>query len=488
MPELYNIDGVEIFATGTHKKDKYTTEHLDMMIKAYTKVGFTPPLKDGHHNEKQGWPALGWIKNLRRVGEKLVADFIEMPKQVYEAIKNRRYDRVSAEIYFDYEDKNLGFFPRVLRAVALLGAEIPEVKNLKPLREVVHEDGENKWRYYDDENEVENIIKEYAVDGVKFVIGRLKGKTTTTVQAVLFDRATWSVSKAKAWLSEKEMRSDKMDDTGETLRFRQRDPADFESDFFRTIIPGRAKENKDNNDEGDNDMSDERLKKLEEKLDAIVDEKNKAISEKDEAITSLGDEVKKLSEKLATAESNLADATKGDDSKRIMQLQKELEEKQKNLNSQIEKFGETEKKNQELIEQARQERIQNKSGDLKFPALRPYVKVFYDLVTQGGNETRVVKFSADAKESTEMSLESIADGLVTTLNKLADNKLFGETSTIPEFNRDDKPADENPRVEVDKRVKEYCVKNNLDPVEDYNKARDLIFLEDPALMKAYATS
>jgi len=37
-------------------------------------------------------------------------------------------------------------------------------------------------------------------EGIKAIIGRLKGKTTTTVQSYLFDKSKWSVSDAKKWV------------------------------------------------------------------------------------------------------------------------------------------------------------------------------------------------------------------------------------------------------------------------------------------------
>ena len=37
-------------------------------------------------------------------------------------------------------------------------------------------------------------------EGIKAVIGRLKGETTTTVQVYLFDKSKWTVEKAKAWI------------------------------------------------------------------------------------------------------------------------------------------------------------------------------------------------------------------------------------------------------------------------------------------------
>jgi len=88
------------------------------------------------HDEKQdllfkaGLPAAGWVSKIRRLGNKLICDFKEMPKLVAEALRNKAYKYVSAEIYpsFLHQGKNIG---KVLRRVALLGADIPRVKGLQ---------------------------------------------------------------------------------------------------------------------------------------------------------------------------------------------------------------------------------------------------------------------------------------------------------------------------------------------------------------------
>ena len=131
--DLYDLSDVEIFRTGTWNGDKYTAKDLDDMVSAFDTAGFRPPVKLGHR-EESGDPAYGWVSKLRRAGERLVADFTDLPKSIYNAIKDRRFDSVSSEIFWNFkrEGKTLR---RVLKGVALLGAEIPAVAGLKPLRE-----------------------------------------------------------------------------------------------------------------------------------------------------------------------------------------------------------------------------------------------------------------------------------------------------------------------------------------------------------------
>lgn len=127
--------GVEIFAAGHHNGDDYTEQDIDDMITAYNMLDYVPPLKCGHGEDKPGMPALGWVKNLRRVGSKLVADFTDMPDIVHDYVKSKRFNTVSAEVYWNLK-RGGNQFRRALKAVALLGAEIPAVAGLKPLHEL----------------------------------------------------------------------------------------------------------------------------------------------------------------------------------------------------------------------------------------------------------------------------------------------------------------------------------------------------------------
>ena len=128
MPD---IQGVEIFKAGTWNGDTYTIDDLDLMIDAFGKVGFRPPVKLGHTKDS-GARAFGWVENLRRIGDKLIADFTNVPSKLLELIRARAFDAVSAEVGWNME-RNGKVFPRVLRAVALLGAAIPAVAGLRPV-------------------------------------------------------------------------------------------------------------------------------------------------------------------------------------------------------------------------------------------------------------------------------------------------------------------------------------------------------------------
>lgn len=139
IPELGVVKDVEVFSIGTwsgSQKVKVDSAYLDNMISSFQQLnasvtGFAAPIKIGH-NTRVGEPAYGWVSDLRRVGDKIVADFADVPGDMIDAIKKRLYNSVSIEVYpaVEYAGK---VFKNVLGAVALLGAEWPAVKGLKPL-------------------------------------------------------------------------------------------------------------------------------------------------------------------------------------------------------------------------------------------------------------------------------------------------------------------------------------------------------------------
>jgi hypothetical protein len=150
------IEGVEVFASGKHRDDapEYTERDLDDMARNFRKFRLTlhPPVVLGHEEEQPlgkalprmaedprdntGSPAVGWITRLWRKGKKLFADFAHVHPWIADAVRRKLYRFVSAEVY-DRDDPPPGVPAEgcVLRRVALLGGELPQVKLLRPLPE-----------------------------------------------------------------------------------------------------------------------------------------------------------------------------------------------------------------------------------------------------------------------------------------------------------------------------------------------------------------
>lgn len=133
------LKNVEIFSAGTwrgSREVKVDGSMLDRIVANFANLnskvsGFGVPIKLGH-NDRIGEPAYGWMSDVQRIGDTLVADFSDVDPQIVDAISKRRYNSVSVEIYpvVRYAGQVLN---DVLGGVALLGAEWPAVKGLKPL-------------------------------------------------------------------------------------------------------------------------------------------------------------------------------------------------------------------------------------------------------------------------------------------------------------------------------------------------------------------
>src|SRR5262245_42425456 len=155
-----SIKALEIFSVGTWNGDKYTAADLEAMVDAFDKVGFEPPLKAGHEHGQEaagtmkrlfGAPALGYVERIFIRGGKLLADIRDVPRRFADLIDKGAYKRVSAEIYWNYKNEHTGaVFPRVLKAIAFLGAQIPALTNLKAIESLFSDEYGREFRVYDD--------------------------------------------------------------------------------------------------------------------------------------------------------------------------------------------------------------------------------------------------------------------------------------------------------------------------------------------------
>lgn len=134
---LYSVPDVEIFSVGTWNGHEITVEDLADMVACFKATGSAckPYLKLGHNDDQDlvksaGLPAAGWVGDLRVVGNKLVADFVDIPKKIYALIKSKAYGSVSSEVFNNITIAGQKY-RKMLSAVALLGAETPAVMDLK---------------------------------------------------------------------------------------------------------------------------------------------------------------------------------------------------------------------------------------------------------------------------------------------------------------------------------------------------------------------
>lgn len=472
--DLYSVLNVEIFAAGTHNGDTYTEADLDEMIAAEKQVGFAAPLKDGHHNDDPGYPALGWVKNLRRSGTTLLADFLEMPKAVYEAIVGRRYDRLSSEIYWNYTADNVPLLPRVLKAVALLGAEIPAIPSLKPLREVVVASQAIVSKRYEVSVERSTMTK-----CVCFQLGLLADEETPALYVVAFPSYEWSLSDARAWLAAQGLSAATLDEEHDEYRFIQRPHEDFVRDSLRTVT---------NWVRPTGDGAPEDVMVMYSRTGGTTMEKKAGATDPGtEDLKALGAQVAALSAKLDTLSTPKSTtqppAASGATDTSVKVLSEQISDLTARITRLAHEHDQTKAQLAEAEGKARRERITRKVEACQVPAFRPFIQAFYDLATETDGKT-VKVYDAEKKAQADKLAESVVDELVAHLAKFS-KTLFATQSRTDETPRAEGDEHDDPAAEVDRRVKIFMAKN---PSVKYGDAQKAVFAEDPALKEQYAAA
>lgn len=124
-----------IFRAGTHTDSAgqtraWTIADLDRAVASYDPARHQAPLVIGH--PRTDAPAWGWVGQLRREGDRLLARLDDVPEELKQAVAAGRYRHKSAAFYGDGG----------LRHVGLLGAAPPAVKGLGP----VEFGGDDDWQ------------------------------------------------------------------------------------------------------------------------------------------------------------------------------------------------------------------------------------------------------------------------------------------------------------------------------------------------------
>jgi len=116
---------MEIFRTGDYgPKGRYSEADLDQISADYRPDLLEAPLTFDH---AQTGPAFGWVAQLRRDGDRLIAAIKGVPRAVKELLIHGSYKRRSVELFRQLPHTGRPY----LRAVSLLGAATPEVKGLR---------------------------------------------------------------------------------------------------------------------------------------------------------------------------------------------------------------------------------------------------------------------------------------------------------------------------------------------------------------------
>jgi hypothetical protein len=149
--ELETVDllGVEIMATGgpvfgvgsPPDGDYWTADDLRAMADADAELGdeIKPPGKIGHSDGQRllgltegEMPAVGWVENVRVSddGQKLLADFLRVPKKFAALVNAGGYRTRSVELSKVKSQKTQKVYDWVVTGVAWLGGKMPAVKTL----------------------------------------------------------------------------------------------------------------------------------------------------------------------------------------------------------------------------------------------------------------------------------------------------------------------------------------------------------------------
>jgi len=130
--DFYNI---EIFMTGKSSdgrggfSEKELTEIVDDTNEAITTSNLKIPIKLGH-DDKEQW-SKGWVKNIRKMGNKIIADFFNIPDMIAEKINSGYLPSKSIELTSNFITSAGKKLKNIIMGLALLGTEQPAFPYLK---------------------------------------------------------------------------------------------------------------------------------------------------------------------------------------------------------------------------------------------------------------------------------------------------------------------------------------------------------------------
>lgn len=131
-----DLKNIEIFKTGIHTSSSgqtatYTRADLERIAATYAPAEYEAPNVIGHPAANA--PAFGWVERLKVAGDKLLADFTQVPREFVEMVRAGRFKKRSISLFPD----------GTLRHVGWLGAAAPAVAGLKDVEfkggEAAHE-------------------------------------------------------------------------------------------------------------------------------------------------------------------------------------------------------------------------------------------------------------------------------------------------------------------------------------------------------------
>lgn len=116
----------EVFKAGKYPQGTFTQKEIAEIAKNYDPTFCEAPITIDHI---QSGPAYGWVDTVKADGDLLKVAFKDVPQEFEKDVNDGKYKKVSVELYRNLEGKGA-----YLKAVSFLGAAIPQVKGLEPIK------------------------------------------------------------------------------------------------------------------------------------------------------------------------------------------------------------------------------------------------------------------------------------------------------------------------------------------------------------------
>ncbi|MEW6708313.1 MAG: hypothetical protein AB1403_00690 [Candidatus Riflebacteria bacterium] len=110
---------------------EFAVSDLETVARSYDPAVFQAPIVVGHPKDND--PAFGWVKSLKAVGEKLIAEPERLVAQFAELVQQGIYKKVSASLFTPDHSSNPKPGEYYLKHVGFLGAAAPGIPGLDPV-------------------------------------------------------------------------------------------------------------------------------------------------------------------------------------------------------------------------------------------------------------------------------------------------------------------------------------------------------------------
>ncbi|MCK4329262.1 hypothetical protein KAX02_05415 [candidate division WOR-3 bacterium] len=147
-PEFYELKDIDVVVKGKWKGNTFTDQMLDNIVSAFNELKgkVNVKFKLGHDDKQKlvqadGYPNIGIINSLKKVGDRIKAHIIKIPKKVMDLMNAKAYNEVSPEInpsYYDSTTKKT--YKNILWNVALLGEQHKAMNSLTDIHNLYFAD------------------------------------------------------------------------------------------------------------------------------------------------------------------------------------------------------------------------------------------------------------------------------------------------------------------------------------------------------------